>query len=125
MTHILIIEDDSSIRKFMSVNLKARGYTVAEADSARAGLERLAAESPDLVLLDNGLPDQSGIELLKAVGSQPDPSDIPFVLITGTSREFLHDIPDVPYVVHILTKPISLNTLLEIVSTTLRHTTAT
>lgn len=64
---ILVIEDDPSIQKLLKLTLEANGYKVIAADSATAGLACFLSESPVLVLLDLGLPDRDGIEVLEEI----------------------------------------------------------
>ncbi|MBY5162659.1 response regulator [Salsipaludibacter albus] len=60
---VLVVDDDDAIRRVVGTGLRARGYDVAEAASAEAGLSAIAKVSPDLVILDLGLPDGDGIDV--------------------------------------------------------------
>lgn len=62
---ILIIDDESSIRKLLEINLESNGYKVYQASTAREGILMAAHHPPDLILLDIGLPDKNGHEVLK------------------------------------------------------------
>lgn len=62
---ILIIDDESQIRKMLSITLSSNDYKVLEASTAKEGLTLVASHQPDLVLLDLGLPDENGHDLLK------------------------------------------------------------
>jgi len=62
---ILIIDDESAIRKFLRVGLEAHGYAIAEALSGKEGLTQAVAFRPDLVILDLGLSDMEGLEVLR------------------------------------------------------------
>lgn len=62
---ILIIEDEPQIRKLLEINLESNAYKVVHASTAKEGLLHASAHSPDVILLDLGLPDMSGHELLK------------------------------------------------------------
>jgi two-component system KDP operon response regulator KdpE len=64
-TLILVIEDELAIRRFLRATLVQRGYTLAEAGTGEAGLELAASRPPDLVILDLGLPDIDGLEVLR------------------------------------------------------------
>ena len=60
---VLIVEDDEANSEVMRLVLEMAGHTVSSAGTARAALERAAADQPDVVLLDLGLPDQDGGEI--------------------------------------------------------------
>lgn len=62
---ILVVDDEPAIRKLLRITLESHGYTVREADNARDGLVMAANHPPELVLIDIGLPDRSGHEVLK------------------------------------------------------------
>jgi len=66
---ILLVEDDSATRTFLADNLSADGYDLLVADCASVGLSLLERKFPDLALVDVGLPDGSGLELLRRVRS--------------------------------------------------------
>jgi two-component system, OmpR family, KDP operon response regulator KdpE len=64
---ILVIDDELAIRRFLKTSLAPHGYEVIEAATGAEGLRRLTGEQPDLVLLDLGLPDADGIELIRQI----------------------------------------------------------
>lgn len=66
---ILIIDDEPQIRKLLTITLESNGYRVREAATGRDGIIQAASHTTDLVLLDLGLPDQSGHEVLKNLRS--------------------------------------------------------
>ncbi|WNL46672.1 response regulator [Dyella sp. BiH032] len=61
---VLVIDDEAQIRKFLDIGLRAEGYDVVLAANAEEGLAKAATRSPDLVILDIGLPDREGHEVL-------------------------------------------------------------
>jgi DNA-binding response OmpR family regulator len=89
---ILVVEDDDATRTFLADNLTADGFELLVADCARDGLRLMETKFPDLVLVDVGLPDRSGFELLRRVrqadglASRIDPRT-PIVLISGRVSE--------------------------------------
>jgi two-component system KDP operon response regulator KdpE len=61
---VLVVDDEPPIRRFLRTSLAASGYHIVEAADAEGALRMLTAEKPDLVILDLGLPDRSGLELI-------------------------------------------------------------
>jgi len=78
--HVLLVEDDLRIRTSLSRALTARGHAVSSAPSGLAGLQQAVDERPDLVVLDLGLPDLDGIQLLRMLRSV---SDVPVIVATA------------------------------------------
>ena len=78
---ILVIDDEQEIRESLEELLKLEGYDVSTASTAREGLRKVEERVLDLVLLDIGLPDSNGLEVLKAVKS--DSPDTSVVMITA------------------------------------------
>ena len=64
---ILMVEDDPQIRRFLRAALAAEGYRFQEATTAQDGLTQAAAHRPDLILLDLGLPDRDGLDVIRGV----------------------------------------------------------
>lgn len=62
---ILIIDDEPQIRKLLEIALESNGYTVQQAENGKSGIRLAANHPPDLILLDIGLPDESGHEILE------------------------------------------------------------
>src|SRR5437763_1454876 len=89
---ILLVEDDWATRSFLADNFSADGYEVLEAECAEDAERMIASEFPDVAILDLGLPDRDGLELLREVraadrvASRFDP-DIPIVVLTGRAGE--------------------------------------
>lgn len=67
MTSILVIDDEPQIRRFLNISLGSQGYTILEAVDGNQGLQMAVVENPDLIILDLGLPDQDGQDVLKAL----------------------------------------------------------
>jgi len=89
---ILVVEDDDATRAFLADNLTADGYALFTADCAREGWRLLEAKFPDLVLVDVGLPDGSGLDLIRrvreadGVASRVDPAT-PVLVLSGRRGE--------------------------------------
>ena len=67
MAHILVIDDEAAIRRFLRISLVAEGHQVSEAVSVGEGLAQYRHLNPDLVILDLGLPDGDGLQVLQAI----------------------------------------------------------
>jgi DNA-binding response OmpR family regulator len=89
---LLLVDDDASIRTFLADNLTADGYDVVVADCARDALRHLEYKQPDLALVDVGLPDGSGLDVVRrvraadGVASRLDPGT-PLIVLSGRSGE--------------------------------------
>jgi two-component system KDP operon response regulator KdpE len=81
---VLVVDDEPPIRRLLRTTLTAAGYRVAEAETAAEGLRSLAVEKPDLLILDLGLPDRSGIEL---IGEIRKTSLVPIVVLSARHDE--------------------------------------
>ncbi|MDR3360908.1 MAG: response regulator transcription factor [Bifidobacteriaceae bacterium] len=83
MTHILLIEDEDRIASFLVKGLKAAGYTVTRAVAGAEGLALVAAGGIDLAILDLGLPDMDGLEVLRRLRQSREP--LPVIILTARS----------------------------------------
>lgn len=81
---ILIIEDDSQIRRFLRATLTAEDYRLHEALTASEGLAQAAARQPDLILLDLGLPDRDGLEVIREVRAR---GKTPILVLSARGQE--------------------------------------
>ncbi|WP_405280609.1 response regulator [Cobetia sp. Ld8] len=81
---ILVVDDEMQIRRFLRISLTSQGYVVSEAETGGLGLLMAMSDKPDLVLLDLGLPDIDGQEVLRTIRDQ---SDIPVVVVSVRASE--------------------------------------
>ena len=81
---VLVVDDEPPIRRFLRTSLTASGYRIVEASDAEGGLRMLTAEKPDLVILDLGLPDRSGLEL---IGEIRKTSTVPILVLSARHDE--------------------------------------
>ncbi|WP_433374005.1 response regulator transcription factor [Actinoplanes sp. CA-142083] len=84
MARLLLIEDDPAIRQTLLRALRERGHAVAAAPAAMEGLQTALAERPDLIVLDLGLPDLDGRELLRMLRAV---STVPVIVATARDEE--------------------------------------
>lgn len=80
---ILIVEDDDLLRDAFKILLEDAGYQVLEAATGRRALEVAQEKLPALVILDMGLPDRPGLEVVQAIRKDPDLMDTPVIALTG------------------------------------------
>jgi two-component system KDP operon response regulator KdpE len=81
---VLIVDDELPIRRFLRVSLAGEGYRVVEAATAAEALDQIAAQRPDVVVLDLGLPDRDGVEVIREVREW---SPVPIVVLSVRDRE--------------------------------------
>jgi DNA-binding response OmpR family regulator len=81
---VLVVDDEPRYVRWMTVNLRAAGYRVLAAADGQAALDTTAAEQPDLVLLDIGLPLMSGLEVCRAIREF---STVPIIMVTAKAAE--------------------------------------
>ena len=84
MTNVLIIDDENQIRKFLDIALRAQGYKTLLAENGQKGLELLALQGADLVILDLGLPDLDGYEVLSELRTW---SHVPVIVLSVRANE--------------------------------------
>jgi two-component system KDP operon response regulator KdpE len=82
--HVLIVEDDDEARRVLVRELRNRGYQVDEASTGNAALERWEARRPDVVLLDLGLPDLDGLQVIRRIRRD---AATPIVILSGRFAE--------------------------------------
>lgn len=88
-TNILIVEDDMAIREMMAFSLKREGFDPIKAASGNEALEQLNQVHPDLIVVDWGLPDMSGIDLIDMIRRDDVVKEVPIIMLTARTEE--HD----------------------------------
>ncbi len=115
---IIVIEDDPSIRRFLRTSLSTHNFNVFEADTAKQGIIEVGVRKPDLLILDLGLPDMDGVEVIKAIRTW---STVPIIILSARSSEQQKiealDVGADDY----LTKPFGFGELLARIRVALRH----
>jgi two-component system, OmpR family, KDP operon response regulator KdpE len=115
---VLVVDDEPPIRRLLRTSLGAQGYDVSEAGSGRDALAVIERDKPDLVILDLGLPDLNGIEVIRAVRAH---STVPIIVLSVRDDERgkveALDLGADDYV----TKPFGVEELVARMRTALRH----
>ena len=81
---IVIIEDEKNICSFISRILEPEGYRVITSNTGRDGLQHINSNHPDLILLDLGLPDMDGVDVIKKIRSW---SNMPIIVISARNED--------------------------------------
>jgi two-component system KDP operon response regulator KdpE len=117
-TQVLVVDDEAAILRFLKPALEANGYDMVSAGTVAEATKLIAAESPDIVLLDLGLPDGDGKEVIKRAREW---SDVPIIVLSARERETEKieslDLGADDYV----NKPFNVGELLARMRTALRH----
>jgi two-component system KDP operon response regulator KdpE len=117
-TQVLVVDDEEAILRFLKPALEANGYEMASAGTVAEATKRIAANSPDIVLLDLGLPDGDGKDVIKRAREW---SDVPIIVLSARERETEKieslDLGADDYV----NKPFNVGELLARMRTALRH----
>jgi two-component system KDP operon response regulator KdpE len=119
---ILIIEDETPIQKFLRVALNSQAYQVVESETGGNGLIQAASRAPDLVILDLGLPDIDGVEVVKRLREW---SAVPIIVVSARGKEQDKIVALDAGADDYLTKPFSVGELLARVRVMLRRAAST
>ena len=119
LTPVLLIEDDPPIRRLLRTSLGANGFEVIEAGGGQDGLHAIQAQKPELVVLDLGLPDMDGLDVIRAIRGSGDKT--PIVVLSSRGEEGVKvealDLGADDYVI----KPFGMAELIARIRTALRH----
>lgn len=119
---VLIIEDEQAIRRFVRATLESQSFALVEAKNATEGLSLAASHNPELILLDLGLPDLDGLEVIRKLREW---ASVPIIVLSARGKEkdkvAALDLGADDY----LTKPFGVGELLARMRVSLRHARAT
>ncbi|HEX9074462.1 MAG TPA: response regulator [Anaerolineae bacterium] len=116
---ILVIEDELPIRRFLRTALSNHGYQIAEAGTAKEGLAQATTRQPDLIILDLGLPDQDGLEVIRQLREW---TTLPIIILSARGLESDKVIALDMGADDYLTKPFGVGELMARIRVVLRHT---
>jgi two-component system KDP operon response regulator KdpE len=115
---VLVVDDEPPIRKLLRMGLNTQGYQTLDAPNAKAALE-LMASKPDLIILDLGLPDMQGLELLRQIRARKD--TVPIVVLSSRGDEDVKVAALDQGADDYVTKPFGMEELLARIRMALRH----
>jgi DNA-binding response OmpR family regulator len=84
---VLVVEDDPSIRKLLTLTLKRDGYASMEATSVSSAMDAVRRQKPDLVLLDVNLPGGTGFDVLRMLREIHSGAELPVIILSALSQE--------------------------------------
>jgi two-component system chemotaxis response regulator CheY len=84
---ILIAEDSASVRKFITLALKIKGYRVIPTVDGMEALEKLPIEKVDLLVTDLNMPNIDGLKLIRTIRESPEYEDLPIIILSSLSRD--------------------------------------
>jgi two-component system, OmpR family, KDP operon response regulator KdpE len=84
VTHVLVVEDDPALRRALTVNLAARGYTYDETGNGEDALRLAGRRTPDVVFVDLGLPSISGLDVIRGLRAF---TDVPIIVLSARGAE--------------------------------------
>jgi two-component system, OmpR family, KDP operon response regulator KdpE len=119
LSKVLVVDDEPAIRRFLRTSLAAQGYLVAEADTGSGALDQLRRGSADVLVLDLGLPDSDGLDIIEQLRTEG--ATLPIVILSSRTDEVgkvtALDLGADDYV----TKPFGIDELLARIRAALRH----
>ena len=115
---VLIVEDDKNIRKFIQTILEANDYDVIATETGKEAYSLITSRCPDVVILDLGLPDMDGVEVIKKIRTW---SSVPIIVISARSEDTDKIVRWMRGQTIILTKPFSVEELLARIRATQRR----
>ncbi len=115
---ILVVDDELAIRRFLRVSLRAQGYNIFEAATAEEALQEVAMHRPDLVILDLGLPDQDGTEVVRELREW---TQLPVIILSIRDQDSAKVAALDAGADDYLTKPFTLGELTARIRVALRH----
>ena len=121
MTVVLVVDDEPAIRRTVSAGLRARDYEVREAENGERAVQEVAADPPDLVILDLGLPDIDGVDVCRRIRAW---SQVPIVVLSAEASDYRKVLALDEGADDYVTKPFSMPELLARVRVALRHRSA-
>ncbi len=119
---ILVVEDEPEIRRFLRIALAADGYRVVEAENGARGIVGAGAHKPDLTIVDLGLPDMEGVEVIRKIRTW---STMPIIVLSARAREQAKIEALESGADDYVTKPFGIGELLARLRVALRHAART
>lgn len=118
MVHVLIVDDDLAIRRFLRTSLTAHGHSVYEAETGQEAINSVVTHRPDIIILDLGLPDIDGVEVTRQLREW---TSIPIIILSVREHEADKIMALDAGADDYLTKPFGIGELMARVRVALRH----
>jgi DNA-binding response OmpR family regulator len=121
--HIVVIDDTASIRTFLRISLEGEGALFSEAETAEQGLDLCERTKPDLVVLDLGLPDRDGLDILPELIQRSTNGHTPPVIVLTVRKDLsVKEAALKRGASAYMTKPFLMDDLLDVISEKIDHT---
>jgi DNA-binding response OmpR family regulator len=95
---ILVVDDEEDITTFVGTLLEDNGYSVIKAADGKQGMAKAKSESPDLIILDISMPEESGVRMFRNLQEDGQTAAIPVIMLTGVTHDFKQFISTRPQV---------------------------
>ncbi len=105
---ILVVDDSSTVRKFVSVSLSMQGFNVVTAEDGMDALEKLPKEHVDLIITDLNMPNMDGMELIRSLRENTNYKELPIIILTSLKETSLRTESEMMGIHSFLNKPFSL-----------------
>ncbi len=123
---ILVVDDSSTVRKFVAASLNMKGFRVVTAADGFEALECMPAEKFDLIILDLNMPDMDGFEFMRTLREEPEYHDIPIIILSSMTDLKNKDLALEMGATAFLEKPLSVEAIqrevFRFIKTTIQYT---
>ncbi len=110
---ILVVDDEADLLNTIQTRLEWNKFKVFTASNGRQGLEAATAQKPDLILLDNNMPEMSGLEMLEVMRGTAELKDIPVIMVTAVCEPQKIEAASSLGVTEYITKPFDFSDLMQ------------
>lgn len=119
--HLLIADDEPSVRALLQILFQQQGYRVSAARDGRDAVEKARALRPDVIILDIQMPIMTGLEVIAVLRGDAQFRTLPIIALTAHIRDYLPSTVGTAGFTHVLTKPFDMPELLEVIAAAVRE----